>query len=233
MSVSFSDRVRRSLLAKTHERSGATLRVWHDQIVVAHYGAPRDERDAAAHLALCDLSTLDRTGFKGPDTPAWLADQSVSIPSTPNAVVAQSGLITARLSWEEHLFLRAPFKAPSAHPIWQVEPPTHRVYPLPRQDSHAWLYVCGDHAPLMLSYLCAVDFSDPAFTGVAQTSVAKLNAIVIQDPTSARPGFHLLCDQPSVDYWWQAVMDAAAPLNGQVVGVDALLGSTQEQFVTD
>ncbi len=195
---------------------------------MSHYESTQDaELALSRRLALCDLSTLERCGFKGREAPEWLKHKGVQLPDAPNLALhdKKTGIV-ARLSHEEHLLLRHPFsEQPVADVFGAAIEPGRRVYALPRQDSHAWLFLCGASAAEMMSYICAVDLSAGHFANfnVAQTSVAKLNGIVIRHDLNEVPGFHLLCDQPSVAYWWEVLLDAMGAFDGGPVGIDALL----------
>ena len=57
---------------------------------------------------------------------------------------------------------------------------------------------------------------------VAQTSIARLNAIVIRDDVADIRAFHLLADTASAGYWWDCLLDAGAEHDMGVVGLDAL-----------
>ncbi len=103
-----------------HHAANARFRLWQDEVVVANYGdRAEDEQSQVRTLALCDLSTLDRCGFKGSDAPDWLAQQGLQVPAAANqsSYASQAGLI-ARLSNEEHLLLCDPFSDAPRAPIF-------------------------------------------------------------------------------------------------------------------
>ena len=97
-------------------------------------------------------------------------------------------------------------------------------YALPRRDTHAWLRVTGSAASVMFSKICAVDLRAAKFANhmIAQTSVARLNAIVIRDDLGATPAFHLLADSASADYLWRCLIDAMAEFDGAPIDENAL-----------
>ncbi len=228
MNVSDVAPKRVSLLDDIHELGGAQYRQWQNQSVVDYYAGSKDvELEHCRRLALCDLSTLDRVGFKGSGTSDWLRKNEVLFADVPNQAVhdVRNGVV-ARLSNEEQLILRSPFSEHDAGPVFGASiEGDRRVYELPRQASHAWLFLCGEEAALMMSYLCAIDLRREKFANyqVAQTSIAKLNGIAIRDDVNGVHGFHLLCDQPSVAYWWEVLLDAMSVFDGAPVGIDALL----------
>jgi sarcosine oxidase subunit gamma len=181
----------------------------------------------AAPVVLCDLSPLPRAGFKGADTPRWLAAQGLSFPEAHNWVTAQEdGSLVARLSPGEFLLLGRIDGAPGAverlQAAWSWEAEAGMCFPVPRQDSHAWFYFGGPKSPGAMAKLCGVDVRPHRFPAgsIAQTSVARLNAIVI----ARASGYHLLADSASAEYFWACLTGAMAELGGSVVGT-ACLGS--------
>jgi sarcosine oxidase, subunit gamma len=106
---------------------------------------------------------------------------------------------------------------------WKLED-EERTYPLLRRDSHAWLVLGGAKAADMMAKICAVDLRPHKFTNlsIAQTSVAKMSAIVTRADIGATPAFHLLADSASALYFWGCLMDAAHEFGGQIVGLTAL-----------
>jgi sarcosine oxidase subunit gamma len=96
---------------------------------------------------------------------------------------------------------------------------------VPRRESHAWFRIIGTAAPEMFAKLCAVDLRPAKFPGdaIAQTSVARLNGIVIRDDLAQIPAYHLLADSASAEYLWRVLLDAMAEFDGVPVGCDALI----------
>ena len=139
------------------------------------------------------------------------------------------GALLARLSAEEHLLLSdvAATGDLCARLVsaWSMDT-ADGVYALPRSDSHAWLLVTGARATEMFAKLCAVDLRAHKFAdgAVAQTSIARVNGIVIRADLDDIPSFHLLFDWASADYLWGCLIDAADEFGGGPVGRNAVLG---------
>jgi heterotetrameric sarcosine oxidase gamma subunit len=72
------------------------------------------------------------------------------------------------------------------------------------------LLLVGQDATSVLSRLCALDFSDSAFSGThaAQTSLAKVRALIIGSDTSPRQTYYLIVDRSLGQYVWDIVIDA-------------------------
>ncbi|MGE5516782.1 MAG: sarcosine oxidase [Bacteroidota bacterium] len=182
----------------------------------------------AAAVVLTDLSPFARTGFKGADTPDWLGRHGLAIPAQPNqAVVQADGSLLARLSMGEFLLLARPGDemglVERLDAAWSWGDGAGLCFPLPRQESHAWFHLRGAAVPEMMAKLCGVDLRRHVFAdgALAQTSVARLNAIVIRQGDD----FHLLADSASAEYLWECVTDAMAEFGGSVAGANHLLAA--------
>ena len=76
----------------------------------------------------------------------------------------------------------------------------------------------------MFAKLCGVDLRHSRFNNhaVAQTSVARINAIVIRDDICDVLCYHILGDVASAESMWSYVTDAMTEFDGWLVGTDAL-----------
>lgn len=218
--------LRRSFVHRRLVASGGHLAPFRDALAAADYGDPTAERAALSHLGLADLSPCPRAGFKGPGTAEWLDAEGVTVPAINRASRAAAGELVVRLGAREVLLLSAS-EAPSLPDIlqsaWAASPVSPRGYPVPRQDSHFWLLLAGEHAPACMAKLCAVDLRPHRFAEleVAQTQAMRLSVIIIRDAGS-RPAFHLLGDSASAEYAWDCLVDAMRELNGRPVGLASL-----------
>lgn len=198
-----------------------------DSLIVSRYG-DQDETAQLTRCGLLDLSNLARVGFRGSDAAAHLLTQHFELPHVPNRCVVQAdGSSVARLSQTEYFLLGslqdAGARLQQLEAQWQQS--ASACYLLPRQDSHAWLVLSGEHVSSVMAKVCGVDLRQQAFaTGaVAQTSVARLSAIIINASLPDLPLFHILCDRASAQYLWAALLDAMQEFGGKPVGIDALL----------
>ncbi len=174
------------------------------------------QEQPAASCFLADLSLQMRCGFRGINASAHLLELGLPVPQKPNqASATQRGLTVLRLSPNEFWILAdANVSAASFTLISESNPPA-QCYPLFCQDSHAWLELSGAHLANIMAKVSAVDMREPAFAvgSIAQTSVAKVNAIVIHRQTANGSAFSLLSDSASANYLWQAVVDAMLEFN--------------------
>ena len=106
---------------------------------------------------------------------------------------------------------------------WRIED-EERTYPLSRRDSHAWLAVAGEALPEMFAKLCAIALRRDKFAdlAIAQTSIAKMSAILTRADMGTTPVFHLLVDSAAALYFCDCLLDAADEFRGRIVGLKAL-----------
>ncbi|WP_017903943.1 sarcosine oxidase subunit gamma [Pseudomonas asplenii] len=189
--------------------------------------AARHPDGVPAQCTLVDLTDLPRVGFRGPQSAAYLQERGFSLPEAPNRAVTQDdGSHVARLSQTEYLILGslADRGARIAHEEarWALGHGAH--YLLPRQDSHAWMQLGGVCIAEVMAKLCGVDLRLQAFApgAVAQTSAARINVIVVNLGGNTQPTFQILCDRASLAYFRDAVLDAMAEFDGQLLSLDAL-----------
>ncbi|MFQ5935985.1 MAG: sarcosine oxidase subunit gamma family protein [Acidiferrobacterales bacterium] len=221
--------LRRTVLYRALEREGARFEEIDGAAVAMNYGRSlEDERVQASKLGLADLSPLARIGFKGAETITWLRKQGVEIGEHNNeAWVQPDGELAARLADNEVLILG---NITSASDLCErLEracsfDSAPRCYPVPRRESYAWFIVSGAQTSAMFAKLCGVDLRVEKFPAgsVAQTSVARMSAIVIRHDLNDVPAFDLLFDSASADYLWACLRDAMREFDGGPIGLAAL-----------
>lgn len=168
---------------------------------------------------LVDQTDLPRVGFRGAQSAEYLTARDFTLPDAPNRATAQAdGSWVARLSQTEYLLLGSPQdqgqRIADEEARWELD---HRAnYLLPRQDSHACVLLSGGVIAQVMAKLCGVDLSAPAFKpgAVAQTSVARTNAIIIHSGSVEAPAFHILWDRASKEYFGGALADALEEFGG-------------------
>lgn len=218
---------RRSLLYRRLADAGAAFESVSDAAVPMNYPSADEEVQARA-MGIADLTAMPRIGFKGKDTPAWLEENGLQLPTEPNrAVRQQDDALVVRLSNDEHLVLEDlevnSGTVARLNSQWSLRS-DRMCYKLLRDHSHCWLLLSGEHTSAMLAKVCGVDMRADRFPAgsVAQTSVARINAIVIRDDLGATRAFHILADSASAEYLWFCLRDAMAEFSGSIVGLTAL-----------
>jgi sarcosine oxidase subunit gamma len=193
----------------------------------ASLGEHSESARPGAELKLVDLSVVPRWGLKGRDVSSWLDRQGAAMPRTDNrAELQRDGSLIARLSPGEVLIL-APLEGRSSLAAAIERLPAAgegACYPVPRRDSHCWFVVIGGDSPAMFAKLCGVDLApDRFFAGqIAQTSVARLSAIVIRHEIGSSLVFSVLVESASAEYLWDCFLDAMTEFAGVVCGAGAI-----------
>ncbi|MFQ5959729.1 MAG: sarcosine oxidase [Alphaproteobacteria bacterium] len=220
---------RRSFVYRELTRLGAEFGEVNGTACAMTCGAAVDDEIARARdLAICDLSPLPRAGFKGRNTIPWLAGQGVTVSAENNVTAVHGdGARTARLAPGEVLLL-SDLDATSTLcervvAAWAPDPDPG-TYPVPRADTNCWFLISGRHGADMMAKLCGVDLRPHRFDDgrIAQTSIARLNAIVLRGDVGDTLAFHMLTDSASASYMWASLLDAMAEFGGRPVGLTAV-----------
>jgi sarcosine oxidase subunit gamma len=229
MAVTPADFRRRSPVYRELEALGAEFAEVNGSAAAISCGREvAAETEQARALGLCDLSALRRGGFKGWRTSEWLREEGVEVDDESNRAYPQAdGSLIARLSPGEVLILgdlsggSAIFEKLMA--AWNMAA-GEGTYPVPRADTNCCFGVTGRFAGAMFAKLCGVDLRPEKFADrlVAQTSIARLNAIVIRADLGEVLAYTLLTDSASAPYMWGCLIDAAAEFAGAPVGLGAL-----------
>lgn len=172
-----------------------------------------------AEVSIRDLSSSARLGFKGADTGRWLEANNIAMPERANQACSfTSQSLNARLSETEFLMIDLESEQnPTLDKLrdcWSMDI-EERTYLLERGDSHACFSISGDHTAEVFSKICGVDLRPHKFANLslAQTSVGRLNSIVIRFDKKEQLRYLLLADISAAEYLWNVVVDAADEFN--------------------
>ena len=205
------------------KQSGASFSEAADGALVVGFG---NDRVQAQQCGLLDLSILPRIGFRGFNSAMHLEALGLPAPAQPNqARVSAGGELVLRLSQKEFWVLASlADQGAQVTSLHQRDLPNKDCYPLYCQDSHAWFALTGADLPELFAKICGVDLRQAAFPvgSIAQTSVARVNAIVINRPVNDIPCFFILSDSAAAEYLWECLLDAMNEFGGEPVGVSAL-----------
>lgn len=206
------------------EREPVTWRALGDSAIAESIGGI----STPPPLAIVDLSPLPRLGFKGRETIAAMQARGVLVEPQPNRAFRQADGSLCLVLGAADVFLLGTLSGENAglatlEDGWSMEEGT-RCYPLPRRDSHSWFTICGDAAPAMFAKICAVDLRLDHFPdlAIAQTSVARLGAVVLRADIGGCPVFHLLSDSSAAQYMLACLVDAADEFGGRLSGFGTL-----------
>jgi sarcosine oxidase, subunit gamma len=97
-------------------------------------------------------------------------------------------------------------------------------FPVPRADTNLRFAITGSNVPEMMAKMCGIDLRPHRFaTGaIAQTSVARMNAILIRSDRGQVYGLDMVADSASAVYMWSCLTDAMTEFGGRPVGLNAL-----------
>jgi sarcosine oxidase subunit gamma len=191
-------------------------------------GEAAAEAERARALAIADLSPLRRVGFKGWATAEWLGAQGCALEEAPNRVYPQAdGARLARLSRGEFVVLGdldgQSGLADRLEAAWSIGT-ANGCFRVPRADASAWFKLSGAHAAEMFAKVCGVDLRPHKFAdrAIAQTSLARMNAIICRGDLGATLAYDVVFDLASAVYLWKALLDAMTEFDGRPVGLEAL-----------
>ena len=150
--------------------------------------------------------------------------RGVGVPEHNNRACRHDGALVARLAESEALILGGLEGGCALLDDLAGAPRPDGCYPVPRADANAAFVISGSDAPAMLAKLCAVDLRPRSFPdlAVAQTSVARLDAILLRADIGDCLAYHCLFDSASALYLWQCLIDAMAEFDGAPSGLAAL-----------
>ena len=230
MSLDPASLPRRSFIYRELVQLGARFEAVNGMAAAMDFGDPEAELTAARRLAVADCTALARTGYKGPRALDWLRGQGVAIGDKDNMAYAQAdGALAARLAPTEAVIL-GPLSGEAGlcarlDGSWSIRLGSG-AYRVPRADTNCWFRIAGVEAPTMFAKICGIDLRLHKFPegAIAQTSVAKLTAILIRADLGRVPSFHLLTDSASAGFMWSSLLDAMAEFSGRPVGLAALRG---------
>lgn len=175
---------------------------------------------------LIDLSLVPRAGFRGVNAEQYLNSMGFPVPASPNqAEMTSQGDWVLRLSQKEFWLVSHPLQNVCDQFTGSVLPESS-CYPLYCQDSHTWFAMTGKHCPDILAKVCGVDLRAASFPvgAIAQTSVARVNAIILNHQIGSEQVFSIMSDSASATYLWGALLDAMAEYEGQIYGLNKFIG---------
>jgi sarcosine oxidase subunit gamma len=179
-------------------------------------------------LGIADLSPLPRLGFKGRGTIEAMRKRGVEVESEPNRAFRQPDGGLCLVLAPSEIVLLSPLHGDDGRlgrmeAEWRIDD-EERTYPIPRRDSHAWFVVTGEETPAMFAKICGIDLRKDRFSdlSIAQTSVARLTAIIVRADIGGTTAFHLLADSAAAGYFLACLRDAAEEFGGRMTGLSAL-----------
>jgi sarcosine oxidase subunit gamma len=221
-----TDVIRRSNLYRVSDGLGAQWAEVNGFACPVAYGDARAEAQAAAQLGIADLTALPRAGYKGWDMAGWAGGQGVDLPDPNHARAQSDGTLACRLSGGELLLLSGDSAASATidglAAAWTMEDAV--CFPVPRSDTNARIGITGAKVPDMMAKMCGIDLRAHRFENhrIAQTSVARMNAVLIRNDRGDTYALDMVLDSASIVYMWECLTDAMAEFDGRAVGLEAV-----------
>lgn len=161
------------------------------------------EQQSSHQTRLSDFSLCPRVGLRGEHAKQQILKLQLPYPEAINHASQSADSLVVRLGYTEVWLL-------SGNPSSTLDKTPMDGFQIPCFDSHAWFVLHSSFKPEIMSKICGVDLRPESFPlgAVAQTSVAKISAIVIHHQINDDSVFSLLCDRSLADYFWLAVSDA-------------------------
>lgn len=165
--------------------------------------------DRSGDIQLRDYTLNARFGVRGVNARSWLESKPIACPDQPNRIINhnESTLVMA-LSHREFWVLDNEKAAGTQMPESQALGPD--IYPLFCQHSHAWLVLSGAFRADVMAKLCGVDLREADFPlgHVAQTQMARINAVIAHHTLSGQAVFSLFVDASLAQYAIETLEDA-------------------------
>ena len=226
-----TDRPRRSPVYRELGAAGARFEMAANAVFAVGFSDDPAQESAWLHdLGLCDLTLVKRAGYKGWASIQWARNHGVAVGDENNRAYPQSdGATVARLADSEILILGDLAGREQTIARLAGTEAVPGAYPVPRADTNCWFTLTGAQAATMLAKLCGVDLRPSRFANgtIAQTSVARLNAIVVRADRGDVLAYDLLTDFASASYMWGCLTDAMGEFGGRPIGVAALLAAEE------
>lgn len=176
-------------------------------------------------LVLADLSSLGKTGLKGPAAAAWLEGRGIPVPQQYNTWVRlPGGGLIARLAISEFFIEDIPDGNTASGVAHELESPAPGVWPVLRQD--AGMALAGNRTAELLAQTCSFNFADLGTDDrtVVMTSMAGVGVLAIRSGGLETPCYRIWCDPTYAPYLWDTLAGIASELSGGVVGAQAFVG---------
>jgi len=165
---------------------------------------------------------MPRFGVRGRGSADYLRGLGLSLPEKINMTSAdQDGRWVARLGTTEYWVLGATVDADYLDVMRGLRDPDAGCYPVPCDEGRAWFVVRHPAKSPMMAKVCGVDLRPAAFPlgSLAQTSIARMNAVVIHHTLFKQEVFSIFCDVAAADYLWGALEDALDEFGATVGGL--------------
>lgn len=208
-------RIHRKLGAQFAERAG-----W--QLPDAYTSADEEAQAVREQVGVADVSAAGKLIVKGEVATDLLALALSNPPERPGSAASVvlkdeaelpvGGGYVARLTQDEFLIVTPTGVEKRVAQRLEQHRIAHAMFAsvIDQTSGLAGLVVAGPHSRSTLSKLCALPLDATNFPNqcVAQTSLAKVHAIIVRSDLGEVPAFELYFERPYAEYVWGSILDA-------------------------
>ena len=169
-------------------------------------------------LCLCDVSSLERFGVKGPNAANWLQTAGMILPDSTNSWVLQdNGSLLMRLGNSEFL-LEDRLENTLAKTLDNTAMDGSGVHKVLRND--AAFIVSGEQAGALFSQVCAIDLTGETLADnrLVMTSLAGVSVTLLKQTLNGLIVYRIWCDGTFGPYLWETLVDIIEQQGGGPVG---------------
>ena len=188
--------------------------------IAMRIGAPTDERRYLDTIGLCDLSVLNKVGFKGPDVETGCRAAGLEVPSVFAAQpLGDVGWIVRAAA--DEFFLEQGVNSQSIAEITdQVVKHTQRTTTIRRED--ATFLTVGDKTSDLLAQTCGVDFRGVPAESIVFSRVAGVSCCVLKQSHRERVAYRFWVDPSYAHFLWTTLLEIGESLGGGAVGLQSI-----------
>jgi sarcosine oxidase subunit gamma len=184
-----------------------------------HY---KDMQEQPQTVGMAESTNWHHLHIRGMGAEAVLSDSYSMSQIAIGAVATVSDGILVRLRRDEFLLLTSDLN-PAMKQL--ASKPGEALFTL-TDITHGRAVICvgGVCAPEVLPKVCGLDFTDSEFPNryAAQTSLAKVRALIVRLDTAQAPAYYLIVDRSLAAYVWEVVYDATQEFSGVVMSQELL-----------
>lgn len=182
------------------------------------FAAADVEAANSQELCICDVSSLDRFGVKGPNAASWLQTAGIILPDSTNSWALQkNGSLLMRLGNTEFL-LEDRLENTLAKTLANIPVDGGGVHKVLRND--ASFIVSGEATERLFAQICAIDLEGDTLQAnrLVMTVFAGVSVTLLKQSLNGQSVYRLWCDGTFGPYLWKTLLDIIEEQGGGPVG---------------